>query len=108
MSLKRHGLIFAGFLIVALALIVAPVSAAVITINNDTGALAAAIGAASTGDTIILNPGTYFEHGITIPTNITIEANTTYGGSPANTIIDAQSLGGIFTVSGANSSPSIT
>ena len=44
-------------------------------------------------DTIVLNPGTYFAHGL-MPTgkNINLRANTSFGGKPANTIIDAESM----------------
>ena len=104
LGLNRNSLVIAGFLIIAFVIIVAPVSAATVTINNGTAtALSDAISSATLGETIILNPGMYFEQGITVPTDITIEANTTYGGSPANTIIDAQSMNNIFNVSGSNS-----
>ena len=106
MSLKRYSLVLAGFLIIALGAIVAPVSANTITIDNDSPtALSYNITHnVNTGDTLILNPGTYFENNIAIPssiTSLTIEANTSAsaGGSPANTIIDAQMDGIIFSVS---------
>ena len=51
------------------------------------------------GDTIILNPGTYRESGIVVPKNITILANTSKGGSAADTMIDGMRAAGIFTVS---------
>ena len=56
-----------------------------------------AVNAAQTGDTIILDPGTYYENNININTDLTIE-----GGSQTNTIIDGQSLGNIFTISPDN------
>ena len=106
MSLKRYSLVLAGFLIIALGAIVAPVSANTITIDNSSPtALSYNITHnVNTGDTLILNPGTYFENNIAIPssiTSLTIEANTSAsaGGSPANTIIDAQMDGIIFSVS---------
>jgi predicted outer membrane repeat protein len=51
---------------------------------------------AARGDTIILNPGTYYERDIMISKNITIRANASCGGTAANTIIDAALGGRIF------------
>jgi hypothetical protein len=102
LNLKRFGLILAGLLIIALVVIVTPVSATVVTISNTTGALAAAIGAAGPGDTILLNPGTYFEHGLTISQDITLRANTSYGGTAADTIIDGSNIQIITVNSGCN------
>jgi predicted outer membrane repeat protein len=48
------------------------------------------------GDTLILNPGTYNEHGITISKSIAIRANETALGTAANTIIDGHVAGRIF------------
>ena len=41
-------------------------------------------------DTLILNPGTYYQHEISISKNIIIRANASRAGTAANTIIDAQ------------------
>ena len=101
MGLQRYGLVLAWVLIIALAL-VAPVSADIHTIDSP-GAVATTIiedtiysAGVTNGDVIVLNPGTYYEHDITVPKDITIRANTSYGGTAANTIIDAQSSGRIF------------
>jgi len=52
------------------------------------------------GDTIVLNPGTYSQSNIQIAKTITIRANTSYGGTAANTIIDGTKSGfPIFSVS---------
>jgi PGF-pre-PGF domain-containing protein len=79
-----------------------PVSAAPASVSPG-DSLQAAIDAAADGDTIYLDPGTYYEHGITISKNITIMANKSAGGNHDNTIIDALTLGGIFSVTGAYS-----
>jgi PKD repeat protein len=55
------------------------------------------------GTTIILNPGIYYEHDIVIGHNVTIRANTSFGGNAANTIIDGQSAGRIIDDSVLNS-----
>ena len=55
------------------------------------------------GDTLILNPGIYKEHDITIDKNINIRANFSAGGKAANTIIDAKNAGRIFQSSGGYS-----
>ncbi|MFA5267673.1 MAG: DUF3821 domain-containing protein [Methanoregula sp.] len=47
-------------------------------------------------DTIILNPGTYYEHDITVTKDITIRANLSAGGTAANTIIDGEYAGRII------------
>jgi hypothetical protein len=62
----------------------------------------AAVDAAADGETIYLDPGTYFEHDITISKNITIRSNTSAGGNRDNTIIDAEEAGRIFNVTGAH------
>jgi hypothetical protein len=96
MGLQRYGLVLAGLMILALVL-VAPVSAAVVTIDNTSAtAISDAINAALSGDIIILNPGIYFEHGMSTPRDITIQANTTHGGDRTNTIIDAMQADRIF------------
>ncbi|MEI8332007.1 MAG: hypothetical protein WCF90_10245 [Methanomicrobiales archaeon] len=51
------------------------------------------------GETLILSPGTYFEIGLTIPQDITLRANTSYGGTAADPIIDGDKEGtGTMTV----------
>ena len=75
--------------------IAAPVPAAVITISN-ASSIQTTINAAGSGDTILLNPGTYFENDIVIRKDITIGANTAAGGNPNNTFIDARVQGHIF------------
>jgi len=85
----------AGLLIIAFFMSAAPVTAAVVTIDNSS-TIAGAIAAAAPGDTIILDPGTYFEHDVVIAKTITIRANTTAGGSASDTIIDAANAGRIF------------
>jgi hypothetical protein len=105
---QRYGLVFAGLLIFALAC-TGPVTAAplpvicqnVITLNEG-DSIVAAVGNVCDGGTIILNPGTYSQHDITISKSLTIRANTSYGGTAANTIIDAQSLGRIFDNTGGH------
>jgi len=93
MDLKRYSLVLVWLLIIALGMMVAPVSAATWTINPGTS-ISAEISKVSSGDTIILNPGVYNQNTIFFSKNIIIEANTSpsAGGGPANTIIDG--LGG--------------
>jgi PKD repeat protein len=102
MSLLRCDLVLAGLLIVSLSVVVVPASASVITINPG-DSIQVAINSVKSGDTIIMNPGIYPQHDITIPKNIIVRANTSYGGSAADTIIDAQMLGRIFDNSGGYS-----
>ena len=99
------GTVFA-LLLVALLAFAAPVTAATITTDpsgsgsSDISNFNAAITSAGSGGTVILNPGTYYLHGIPISTTITIRANTSYGGTAANTIIDGTKSGSsIFSVS---------
>ena len=93
-------------MIVTLVIIVAPVSAATFTISPGTpDVINTTINlVANSGDTIILNPGTYFENNVNVSKDIIIEANTANGGSPANTIIDGNTTNSrIFNVTGAYS-----
>jgi predicted outer membrane repeat protein len=87
-----------GLLIIVLLALAGPVAAVpVLTIDNSSAnAIASNLSNVDDGGTLILNPGTYFENGLTISANITIRANTSYSGTASNTIIDAGSLGRIF------------
>jgi PKD repeat protein len=83
---------------------VIPVSASVFTINPGTGnVIQSAINSASSGDTIVLNPGTYSENGITITgKNLILRAADGHG--PSDTIIDGKSTAPrIFTVTDTSS-----
>lgn len=83
--------------------IISPVSAAEHVINP-TDSIQDTIDSAADGDTILLNHGTYSQHGITIVKNITIKANTEAGDSASNTIIDGSNTAPrIFTVTGGYS-----
>ncbi|MGA2917611.1 PGF-pre-PGF domain-containing protein [Methanoregula sp.] len=95
-GLKRYGLVLVGLLLIALA---APVAATDWTLNP-TDSIQANISLASPGDTLILNPGTYYQNGITVDRNIIIRANTSYGHSATDTIIDGGNAAGIMTVNG--------
>jgi len=102
MELQRYGLVFVGLLVIAVTLLT-PVSAAVITIDTTyAGGISQAIIDAGSGGTVILQPGTYNQDSITIPHDITVMANSSFGGSAADTIIDAQTLGRIFDNSGGH------
>jgi len=101
MGKRRVLFVLAELLIITFFLTGAPVTASVTTIDNST-TIAGAIAAAAPGDTIILEPGIYFENEITIDRNITIRANTSYGHDASDTIIDALYLGRVFFNSAGN------
>ncbi|MGA2916946.1 PEGA domain-containing protein [Methanoregula sp.] len=102
--MKWHNLVLPSLLIIALVMIVPPVSAKVWTINNGTaGIIQKTIDNARSGDTIDLGPGTYFEHDIKVSKDIIIEATPSTRGTAINTFIDAQGRGRIFNVTGKNS-----
>ena len=102
MELGRFSFVLAWLLIIALGSIITPAMAANHTLNPG-DSIQTAINSAHHGDTIILNPGTYNEHNITISKNIIIRANVSAGGNRDNTIIDAMNLDRIFSVNGAYS-----
>jgi len=86
-------------LLITLMAMAAPAGAAELTIDPGAGAIQAGIdsllgSSTDPSDTLILNPGTYNEHTITIRKNIMIRAADGHG--PADTIIDAQQAGRIF------------
>ncbi len=96
----KYRLLIISVLFFGLVLAVSPVSAAVHTLNPGDN-IQAGIIAAFAGDTLILNPGTYSEHDITITkNNLIIKANESLGGTFANTIIDGLYTGGIFNAGG--------
>jgi predicted outer membrane repeat protein len=91
-------------LVMGIASCVMPVSASVYTINPGTGnIIQAAVNSASSGDTIVLNPGTYSENGIIISgKSLTFRAADGHG--PSDTIIDGKSVAPrIFTVTDGSS-----
>ncbi|MDD1689150.1 MAG: PGF-pre-PGF domain-containing protein [Methanoregula sp.] len=90
--------IIAGLSILALALVV-PV-AATDHILNPGDSIQENITDASNFDTIILNPGVYYQNSITAYKSITIRAADGHGAW--DTFIDAQSSGRIFSVFGPN------
>jgi hypothetical protein len=87
----RPGVVFALLLIAALAL-AAPVAAGTIVTVSNGNDLASAV-TSSTSETIILNPGTYYESGMTVGNNKIIEADTANGHGPWDTIIDGSHSG---------------
>ena len=64
-----------------------PVSAEVFTIDPS-DSINATIFNASSGDTIVLNPGIYYENNIIFSKDIVIQANQALGGNQTNTIVD--------------------
>jgi parallel beta-helix repeat protein len=61
--------------------------------------LNACIASASTGSTITIKPGTYFEHGIAVGTSVTLTGNC---GSPLSTVIDQGLAADGFNVGASN------
>ncbi len=98
--MERYDLVF-GILLVALLVFAAPAAAVPVVVidNSSANAIATNLSSVDPGGVLILNPGTYFEHGIVINQHITIRANASLGGTPADTIIDAEHSGSIFSVS---------
>ncbi len=90
--LPSRGYIFLVIMLLALA---GPVAAvAVLTIDNSsTNAISSNLTNVDVGGTLILNPGTYFENGLVISQDSTLRANTSYGGTAADTIIDGGKAG---------------
>lgn len=87
------------FLILGLLALAGPAAGAVITIDaGPANIINTTVRNAVAGDTIILNPGTYTETGILVNKNLIIRANTSYGGTAANTIIDGNNAGRIMYV----------
>ncbi len=82
------GLLPGMLILVLLTALVPPGTAAVHTIGPG-DSIQEAITSANPGDTIVLAPGVYNQHGILILKNITLRADTASGGSAADTIIDA-------------------
>ena len=75
MEIQSYNLVLAGLLIMTLGMVIAPVSAADITIYPG-DSIQDAINYAHPGDTIILNPGRYPESGITVSKDITMAASS--------------------------------
>jgi predicted outer membrane repeat protein len=91
---------------IALALVAAslawsprPASGAVVHVPGDQPTIASALAAAAAGDTVLLACGTYFEHGMTITTPLTIASETGVAGCAT---IDAEFNGRILWIEGAS------
>ena len=92
MGLKRYSLVLASLLILALVIVVAPTPAAIITIDNSSlNALATNISAMHDGDTLVLEPGTYFVSSVILSSGKNISITAAAGHGPSDTIIDGQS-----------------
>ncbi len=66
------------------------------------GSIADGIAQTCDGGTLIIEPGIYREHGLTVPVNLTFEADTSAGGNAGNTIIDGiDGTDGILSSSGS-------
>jgi hypothetical protein len=81
-----------------LAVFTSPLQANIIHVPGDSTTIQGGINGASTGDTVMVSPGTYFEHDI----DLLGKAITVTGTDPedsavvAATIVDADSLGSVF------------
>ena len=75
-----------------------PVFAATLHTLNPGDSIAQNITDATSGDTLILNPGTFTEHDIPVSKSIIIRANTSNGHDAADTIISGSNTGRIFRV----------
>jgi len=74
--------------------IVAPAGASILTVPADHPTIAAALAAALPGDVVSISSGIYFEHGLILKSDITLEGAT---GDPADVVIDAGNLGRVLT-----------
>jgi hypothetical protein len=70
-----------------------PAQAATIRVPDDHPTIQAAIDASSTGDTIEVACGTYYEHDILLKSGTTLRSGT---GSPGCVTVDAQGLGSVL------------
>jgi hypothetical protein len=95
--IRQYIQILAALLILVLAF-GAPALASVHTLNPG-DLIQTAVDSAVDGDIIILNPGIYTQHDITISHNVTLRANTSSGHGASDTIIDASMAGRIFSIS---------
>ncbi|MDD1682277.1 MAG: hypothetical protein LUO98_00455, partial [Methanoregula sp.] len=91
-----------SLLVIGVIALASPVSAAMHTLNPG-DPIEQNITDANAGDTLILNPGTYNQHNIHVTKDIVLRANTSNGGTAANTIIDGQMINGIFNITGVYS-----
>ncbi len=98
----------AGFPI-ALALlafgIAGPASAVTRFVPQTSPTIAAALAASTAGDTVVVSCGTYFEHGLSLKSGVTLRGAT---GQPACVTIDAQGLGRVLDAAGVDSTCRVT
>jgi len=68
-------------------------SAALLEVPEDHETIAAALAAASHGDTVSIAPGNYYEHDLLLPPGVSLVGRS---GSPGSVVIDAQELGRVL------------
>ena len=83
--------------LLCLLLIALPAVAATIHVPSDQPTIAAGLTAASAGDTVLVACGTYYEHGLILPSEVTLRGET---GAADCVILDAQGLGRIMECTG--------
>lgn len=96
--------VLTALLIAVLVLLAMPEASPCVTIHvpDDQPTIQGGINAASYGDTVLIACGTYYGHGITMESGITVMSET---GDPSCVTIDGQgNLGDIFYIVGINSS----
>jgi predicted outer membrane repeat protein len=91
--LFRDKLLSAGILVLAITTAQITV-AATLEVPEQYPTIAAALAEAGAGDTVKIAPGRYYEHGLVLPAQLTIQGT---GQSPQECIIDAGSQGRILT-----------
>ena len=85
MDCRSCRLVVAGLLLAA-----GPVAAATLHVPGDHPDVTSALAAAAAGDSVVVAPGTYFEHDLVLPSGVTLRGATD---EPADVVIDAQRLG---------------
>ncbi|HOX26999.1 MAG TPA: FlgD immunoglobulin-like domain containing protein [Candidatus Krumholzibacteria bacterium] len=88
-----------AWLLVACLALPALAPATTIHVPGDAATIAAGIGQAAPGDTVVVAAGTYLEHDIAIASDIVVIGDAS---NPSAVVIDAQQLGRIFTGDGAD------
>ena len=97
-SMAAAGFVAAGLVLCAAA---SPSRAAVWIVPSQVSTIAAALDSATAGDVVSVQCGTYFEHGLVLPSRVRLESAN---GDPSCVTIDGQGLGRILECSNTDES----
>lgn len=92
----RRLMLFAWLLLITVAV---PATATVLRVPQQYSSIALALTEAAAGDSVLIDPGTYYESDLDVPAGVHLSGTSP---SPELTVIDAQQNGRVLTITGSD------